>query len=293
MTDLVQSVLADRDNDLAEIVRVFKAAGERCWHIDRHVIGATEAQQPGPDLVPAACAAAIALARHWFQARILLQGSGVIMSAPTVVIDDQWLAGAPMAPPPHVYICLATDRMFLATVRHGEALPRTSSGITLVDTLLTAQEMLSRLEGEPEGDGGAWFIDLLESDPPRFTITWSDQEVRTDAIDEVEAVLDRVDTASRSGQAILVTVQRVDGRSLSIGLGRDLSVLTYVGSASNPPYFVSARPCDADGTITFFFHGHASEFHLRNAISAPSARRAMHAFCITGSLSTDVGWEEV
>lgn len=125
-----------------------------------------------------------------------------------------------------------------------------------------------------------------------FKITWSDQEVHADTVDEVETVLDRADRSSRDEEATLVSVQRVDGRSLSIGLGRDLSVLSYVGADQNPPYLVSAMSCDADGTIAFMLHGHYSEFHVRNAIPMPSARLAMRAFCITGDLSTAVSWEE-
>lgn len=162
MTDLVQRVLADPDNELAAIMRAFKASEDACWHIDRHVIGVSESQRPGSDLVSTACVAALALARQWLRQRGPLQESGVAISTPFVVIDDEWLAGAPAAPPPHVYVCLTKNKDSLAPLRHDEAIPRASSGNAIIDSLLTGQERLSRLDGTFEGEPGGWIVTLPE-----------------------------------------------------------------------------------------------------------------------------------
>jgi hypothetical protein len=59
-------------------------------------------------------------------------------------------------------------------------------------------------------------------------------------------------------QPLIAEVTLDDGESLSIGLGREVSVLSYVGASKNPPYFSSQgspRVKDGEGVV-FFYYGH-------------------------------------
>jgi hypothetical protein len=115
-----------------------------------------------------------------------------------------------------------------------------------------------------------------------------------DSIEEVESSLDGLAQVLTPESALLVTIERVeDGTALSIGLGRSLSVLNFVGRNGDPPYFTSAGGGDASHSITFLFGGQLSEFPMRNAIPLVLARSAMRIFCATGQLTKDVQWEEV
>ena len=125
-----------------------------------------------------------------------------------------------------------------------------------------------------------------------FTILWDDDHEQVDSVSGVERVLDRLHQRYRSGDPTLVTVERNDGGSLSIGLGADVSVLTYVRSDKNPPYYVSSGGTDEDEVMSFRFGGDLSEYPIRNALPISAARAAMTCFCETGALSNDVSWEE-
>jgi hypothetical protein len=104
---LAARVLAE--NDFAETADAFVASGAPCWTIDRHVV------DPGIDpidepFVAATCHAARALAREWDRRRAPYLERGLLVSRPSVIIDDEWLAGARNAPPPHVLVTFARDK---------------------------------------------------------------------------------------------------------------------------------------------------------------------------------------
>ena len=124
-------------------------------------------------------------------------------------------------------------------------------------------------------------------------ITWNDHEDQVGSIDELDRALDDIHTRLRCAEPELVTVERPNGDSLSIGLGReDISVMNYVGVDQDPPYFTSSGGSDVDEAIAFRFGGEWSEFPLRNGIPIQRARAAMRHFCETGQLSEEVIWEE-
>lgn len=127
-----------------------------------------------------------------------------------------------------------------------------------------------------------------------FTLEIDDMVRQLDSIADVESSLDRLAQDLTPENALLVTIERVeDGTALSIGLGRRLSVLNFIGRDGNPPYFTSAGGSDAAESITFLFGGQPSEYPMRNAIPLASARSAMRVFCASGQLTKDVQWEEV
>jgi len=127
-----------------------------------------------------------------------------------------------------------------------------------------------------------------------YTISWNEHEQRLDSPDEIDRLLDNLHKCFSSGDPTLVTVEREDtGDSLSIGLGRDMSVLNYVRGDKDPPYYTSTGGSDGDEAISFRFGGEWSEYSLRNAIPLSIARSAMRQFCETGELTKNIEWEEV
>ncbi|WP_164842324.1 Imm1 family immunity protein [Actinoplanes solisilvae] len=86
-----------------------------------------------------------------------------------------------------------------------------------------------------------------------------------------------------------------DGDCLAIGLGREVSVLSYVGASKMPPYFSSqgsARVRDGEGVV-FHYYGHWSEFPPSAAVPIAEAVEAVRYFCRHGKLSPLMNWAEV
>lgn len=96
-------------------------------------------------------------------------------------------------------------------------------------------------------------------------------------------------------QPLIAVVTLDDGDSLSIGLGREISVLSFVGASGNPPYLSSqgrARRRD-DENFVFHYFGHWSEFPPSTAVPVEDAVEAVRYFCEHGELSPQVDWVEV
>lgn len=96
-------------------------------------------------------------------------------------------------------------------------------------------------------------------------------------------------------QPLIAEVTLDDGESLSIGLGGEVSVLSYVGASKNPPYFSSqgsSRVRDGEGVV-FFYYGHWSEFPPSAAVPVEDAVEAVRYFCEHGKLSPQLSWVEV
>ncbi|WP_437815117.1 Imm1 family immunity protein [Sorangium sp. So ce1078] len=119
------------------------------------------------------------------------------------------------------------------------------------------------------------------------------QELQAASIPDVERILDELHENFVSEDPQLVTVESNEtGDSLAIGLGRDRSVLNYVSSSKDPPYFTSTGELEVDEPIAFRFGGEWSEFPMRNSVPSSVARQAMMHLCITGRLSSVIQWEQ-
>lgn len=118
--------------------------------------------------------------------------------------------------------------------------------------------------------------------------------IAIDSADELIAALERIAT-DHPEDTPLVTVVRKDGDMLSIGLGRQYSVLSFVGASQDPPYFVSVGDINPSGDVVFYFNGHYSEFPPHAAVSPAEALEAVRAFVASAGLPlpSNVSWEEV
>lgn len=126
-----------------------------------------------------------------------------------------------------------------------------------------------------------------------FNVSWNSHMEDVASLDDVEGLLDSIHRETSSGEALLVTVERqLGGDSLTIGLGRDISILSYIRGDNNPPYLMSVGALQGDEVVVFRFMGDWSEFPLKNGLPIAVARAAMRYFCKTGKLSEAVQWEQ-
>jgi hypothetical protein len=125
-------------------------------------------------------------------------------------------------------------------------------------------------------------------------VEWCDREGRrsraiaADADDAVD-VLHRV---ASSGQPILVDFIQAGGRSLTVGVGRDRSVLCFQ-SAWDGPNFWSIGSDDGPDTTYFWYGGTQSEFADRQLVSKAVAESALREYIRTGELPGSLEWEAV
>jgi hypothetical protein len=125
-----------------------------------------------------------------------------------------------------------------------------------------------------------------------FVITWENNSFEVESIREAEQIFE--DLQKRfSGRPTLVTVEVSDSsNSLSIGLGAEISVLSFVKGDKAPPYLTSRGNISGDGSLEFFYGGEVSEFDLNNGVPTSVARQVMRYFLETGKLSPLLEWEE-
>jgi hypothetical protein len=138
------------------------------------------------------------------------------------------------------------------------------------------------------------------------------EPIRTEVstIADLDSLLDRLTVESPTEAPYLANVIRVNGDTLTIGLGtpllvdeagellpgsfeQPLTVLSFVSQSGDPPYYVSRASTPASHNFVFFMCGHWTEFAACNAIPEPLARRAVREFAASTEMPTSVEWEEV
>lgn len=125
----------------------------------------------------------------------------------------------------------------------------------------------------------------------RARLEWNEAAERSVAsVDGLDRALDELSTGA-SGASFLVELVREDGASLSLGLGRSLTVLDYVPPDLDPPYFQSVGD-EGGESLWFRFRGDLSEFPSNAAVPVELGRRALRHFFQTGELSPELAWRE-
>jgi hypothetical protein len=124
------------------------------------------------------------------------------------------------------------------------------------------------------------------------TVSWEGNEVPVASTSELDALVDQLTLQAREKLPFIVTVARPDGATLSIGVGRDESVASYVPASLDPPYYLSRSGAQRSEPIEFVFSGQASEYPPESVISVEAARRALRTFFETGELTGEIAWEE-
>jgi hypothetical protein len=109
------------------------------------------------------------------------------------------------------------------------------------------------------------------------------------------AVSAAVEESKRRGYLGLIDLEASGGNTLSIVIGSDETVLSFVHGHGNPPYYASRGATDAiDPVLTCFLHfGHHTEFPRRHVISMAQGINAAREFLGVNELPKAIAWDEV
>lgn len=125
------------------------------------------------------------------------------------------------------------------------------------------------------------------------TIQWGHNDIAVvDSPNAFNDLIKRLDAEAKR-HPIMIDVIAGDGRSLALGLGRDQTVLSLAGPQGSPPYYASVGNENAEGDISFDYHGERTDFQLRHAVPNSAARTAAVQFMFEPGLPNAVHWEEV
>ena len=128
-----------------------------------------------------------------------------------------------------------------------------------------------------------------------WKIEWDEETHEVASIAELDELLDQLSERFSSEDPRLVGVQRSETRDcLTIGIGRDISVLNFMNGTFDPPYVSSvSTDSNANGLLVFRYGGDWTEIPAKHCVPIDVAREAMRHFCRTGALSESVLWAEV
>jgi len=125
-------------------------------------------------------------------------------------------------------------------------------------------------------------------------LEWGETNARdVESITDLDVALDTLAVEMRAEPA-MVELFAADSSSLSIGLGRPWSVISYIGPTGDPPYFhsVAVDPVTEEDPVVFLFRGQYSDFPPQSCVLTDVAREAARLFFRTGKRPTNVTWEE-
>jgi hypothetical protein len=126
-----------------------------------------------------------------------------------------------------------------------------------------------------------------------WTIECDAGDTRTvQSSEELEKVLNEIDMVHRANRPVMVNVVSQSGEVLTIGLGADQSVLSYMPANGEPPYLSSVGNDQSGGTIVFSYFGDWTEIPRTSLIATPIARQVLRHFVNTGELSNIVTWND-
>jgi immunity protein Imm1 of predicted polymorphic toxin system len=131
----------------------------------------------------------------------------------------------------------------------------------------------------------------LPDDSPDRTLSWDEKATEVPVRSEGELLARLHDIASEAGETPpLVSLSNPDGGALTIGLGREYSVVNYIRSVDEPDW-ISRGTLGRDESPVFYFHGHYSEFTPGSAVSVDEAVEAMLRFFRTGRRPENLEWD--
>jgi hypothetical protein len=132
---------------------------------------------------------------------------------------------------------------------------------------------------------------MAPNDPGQ--LLWGESETAVvESIDELDHRL-AVLTEEAKKRPFMAELIATNGNSLSMGLGREETVLSWVPANNDPPYYASKGNPNAEGTIVFYYSGDWSEFPRWSAVPVPAGWATMREFFQTGERPSTVEWQEV
>jgi hypothetical protein len=135
-------------------------------------------------------------------------------------------------------------------------------------------------------------------------LVWEREEQWVRTTEELQAALERLASSAKK-RPFIVELFGESGASISIGLGRDISVVNVASAGGNPPYWQSVRKenesryremslsGDDGEPIVFYYGGQWSEFPPTSGVPTVDALRAMQEFFRKEELPDHIQWLEV
>jgi hypothetical protein len=139
----------------------------------------------------------------------------------------------------------------------------------------------------------AWHPKSTAREPLDACLSWGTDQVRTvRTVEDLDEQLDALH-ARYAHEPLRASVRHVTGATLSIGLGRDVSVLAYIGPAPEcPPYYVSRGDLEpGDEEVDWMYGGQHSPCLRRELVPSGIAREAAREFFARGVLLRAIRWD--
>lgn len=135
-----------------------------------------------------------------------------------------------------------------------------------------------------EGSSGSW------------AVRWSrGREIFIKSDVELENVLDDLHSQFlQEPEPVLAEIEAPNGDSLAIGLGREWSVLNFIGASREPPYFTSLGDSEliAEKVAVFRFGDDWTEIPSEHLIPTSIARDAVRDFFQTSKMPGGIQWSQ-
>jgi hypothetical protein len=136
---------------------------------------------------------------------------------------------------------------------------------------------------------------LAGTETQPMTLAWgTDGSAAVETVEELDRELDKLTREAERDDPFVAELVSPEHGTLSIGLGRPETVLSYVPASQDPPYYASRGAGGTDGYVEFFFQGSLSEYPRESAVPIDVGREAMRRFFERPhALPANVEWQEV
>jgi hypothetical protein len=160
--------------------------------------------------------------------------------------------------------------------------------------------LLDDLTESPVMISGHLAGELQMSDAIDVYVAWEPETERKDLhvndVGQLETTLVQLDQQFREvGEPTLVILSSPAYKdvSLGIGLGGDVSILSWVTGGDQSEDLYSLGKPEAEGDLTFKYSTSYSEFPRSAAIELDQALRTAIEFAVTGERPTSLPWQQV
>jgi hypothetical protein len=124
-------------------------------------------------------------------------------------------------------------------------------------------------------------------------VIWGEgDEARVSSVAALDELLDELSRQAEGERPFIVELVADSGATVSIGLGRPLSVANFVPASLDPPYLQSSGGDSSAEELVFYYQGDYSEFPPESGIPIDQARQCLRQFLTNGELPSNIAWQE-